>query len=299
MFGRVAGRETTALEFDMRSGSQAGPTMGKNVLIVFAHPEPKSLNGSLKNVAVERLTANGHSVVVSDLYVMKFKAAADGEDFLARGNTDRLDYMGESRRAYESGTQAADVAGEQEKLKAADAVIFQFPMWWFSMPAILKGWVERVLAAGFAYGIGQYGGGRWGDRYGEGKLMGRRSMLSLTCGGPPWQFGQRGVNGALDDLLFPIQHGILFYPGMDVLPPFVVFQSRRQTADDWPQLKAAFEARLDNLFTDAPIPYRLQNCGHYDDQQVLKPGLGVGENGTRIHLVQPGDPPQEPPRTSE
>lgn len=272
--------------------------MGKNVLIVFAHPEPKSLNGSLKDVAIERLRANGHHVVVSDLYAMKFKAAADGDDFLARGDTDRLNYMEESRKAYESGTQSADVVAEQEKLKAADAVIFQFPMWWFSMPAILKGWVERVLAAGFAYGVGQYGGGRWGDRYGEGKLMGRRSMLSLTCGGPPAQFGPRGVNGALDDLLFPIQHGILFYPGMEVLPPFVVFQARRQTAEDWPKLKEAYGRRLDGLFSDPPLPYRLQNCGHYDEQQVLKPGLGDSESGTRIHLVQPGDPPQQAPRSS-
>jgi NAD(P)H dehydrogenase (quinone) len=272
--------------------------MGKNVLIVFAHPEPKSLNGSLKDVAVERLTANGHRVVVSDLYAMNFKATADGADFLARNNAERLNYMEESRNAYENGTQAADVAAEQTKLKDADAVIFQFPMWWFSMPAILKGWVERVFAAGLTYGVGQHGNGRWGDRYGEGKLMGRRSMLSLTCGGLPSQFGPRGVNGSLDDLLFPIQHGILYYPGMDVLPPFVVYQSRRQTLDDWPRLKSEYEKRLDGLFTDGSLPFRLQNGGHYDDQQVLKPGLGAGESGTRIHLLQPGDPPQAMPATT-
>lgn len=229
---------------------------------------------------------------------MKFKAAADGDDFVARADTGRLNYMEESRKAYDGGTQAADVAVEQEKLKRADMVIFQFPMWWFAMPAILKGWVDRVFAAGFAYGVGQYGGGRWGDRYGEGRLLGKRSMLSLTCGGPLAQFSPRGVNGSLEDLLFPIQHGILFYPGMDVLPPFVVFQSRRQTGDDWPRIRAAYEQRLDGLFNDAPILYRRQNCGHYDDQQVLKPGLGAGESGTRIHLVQPGDPPQTAPRAS-
>ena len=272
--------------------------MKKNVFIVFAHPEPNSLNGSFKNVAVQHLTANGHNVVVSDLYAMRFKAAADSADFPQRAEPGRLNYMDESRKAYEGGKQAPDILAEQEKLKKADAVIFQFPMWWFSMPAILKGWVERVLAAGFAYGVGQYGGGRWGDRYGEGQLMGRRSMLSLTCGGPPWQFGARGVNGSLDDLLFPLQHGILFYTGMEVLPPFVVFQSRRQTPEDWPRLKAEYEKRLDGLFTDAPVPFRLQNGGHYDEQQVLKRDLGAGESGTRIHLVQPNDPPQQMPRTS-
>jgi NAD(P)H dehydrogenase (quinone) len=269
--------------------------MSKNVLIVFAHPEPKSLNGALKDTAVERLTANGHNVVLSDLYAMNFKAAADGADFSTRKTTERLNYMEESRNAYENGTQAADITAEQVKLKNADAVIFQFPMWWFSMPAILKGWVERVFAAGFAYGVGQYGNGRWGDRYGEGKLMGRRSMLSLTCGGLLSQFSPRGVNGSLDDLLFPIHHGILYYPGMYVLPPFVVYESRRRTIKDWPRLKADYEMRLDSLFTDAPIPFRRQNGGHYDDRQELKPGLGAGEGGTRIHLLQPGDPPQTMP----
>ena len=82
---------------------------------------------------------------------------------------------------------------------------------------------------------------------------------------------------------------------MQVLPPFVVFQARRQTLGDWPSLKALYEQRLDNLFTDAPIPFRLQNGGHYDDKQVLKSNLGAGENGTRIHLVQTGDPPQRLP----
>ena len=77
--------------------------MGKNVFIVFAHPEPKSLNGSLKDVAIERLTGNGHHVVVSDLYAMKFKAVADGDDFIERADAGRLSYMEESRKAYEGG----------------------------------------------------------------------------------------------------------------------------------------------------------------------------------------------------
>jgi len=57
--------------------------------------------------------------------------------------------------AFESGTQSADIAAEQAKLLWTDAVILQFPMWWFSMPAILSGWVEWVYAYGFAYGIGE------------------------------------------------------------------------------------------------------------------------------------------------
>jgi NAD(P)H dehydrogenase (quinone) len=261
-----------------------------NVLIVYAHPEPRSLNGALKDLAVRRLTAQGHEVRVSDLYAMGWKAVADGEDFLNHDPGQRLFYGRASKDALAEGSQSPDIAAEQAKLLWANAVVFQFPLWWFSMPAILKGWVERVFAYGFAYGVGVHEGERWGDRYGEGKLTGRRAMLSVTIGGRAPHYSDRGVNGALDDVLFPIQHGVLFYPGMEVLPPFTAYQADRVKAEQWSSVAEAFEARLDGLFTDEPIPFRRQNGGHYDTQQVLKPGLGHGASGTRIHLVQPGEP---------
>lgn len=124
-----------------------------NVLIVYAHPEPLSLTGSLKNFAVERLTQAGHQVQVSDLYAMKWKAALDADDSLEGPATARFDPSLDSQRAFANGMQSADIAREQQKLRWADAVLLQFPLWWFSMPAILKGWVERVYAYGFAYGV--------------------------------------------------------------------------------------------------------------------------------------------------
>jgi NAD(P)H dehydrogenase (quinone) len=273
-----------------------------NILIVHAHPEPKSLTSALKDLAVETLTAQGHTVQVSDLYAAGWKAVADRGDFLEQAKPDRLSYIAESGHAFASGTQTADIAAEQQKLLRADAVLLSFPMWWFGMPAILKGWVDRVFAYGFAYGVGPHGGERWGDRYGEGVLSGRRAMLTVTIGGREPHYGERGVNGRLDDLLWPIQHGMLFYPGMAVMPPFVIYQSDRLSGNAWPGVAQAYKRRLAGLFRDEPIPFRRQNGGHYDGRQVLKPGLGAGESGTRIHLVQPGDPEQvlnkdEPDRT--
>src|SRR6266571_7620050 len=154
-----------------------------NVLLVYAHPEPKSLNGSLKDFAVKRLEAAGHAVQVSDLYAMKWKASLDDGDTLARLSATRFDPEGDSRHAFENGLQSKDIEREQEKLMWADAVILQFPMWWYSMPAILKGWVERVYAYGFAYGVGEHSDQRWGDRFGEGSLAGKRAMLIVTTGG--------------------------------------------------------------------------------------------------------------------
>ncbi|NTX35878.1 NAD(P)H-dependent oxidoreductase [Myxococcus sp. CA033] len=269
-----------------------------NVLLIYAHPEPRSLNGALKDLAVNHLTALGHEVRVSDLYAMGWKAVADGADFLNHDARERLSYVGASKHAFANGSQSPDIEAEQEKLLWADAVLFQFPMWWFSMPAILKGWIDRVFAYGFAYGVGEHGGERWGDRYGEGTLVGRRAMLSVTIGGRAPHYTERGVNGALDDLLFPIQHGVLFYPGMEVLPPFTAYHVDRLTEEQWPSIAAAFKARLDGLFTDDVIPFRRQNGGHYDTQQVLKPGLGHAASGTSIHLVKPGEPEQLPVEVS-
>src|SRR3546814_19063993 len=95
------------------------------------------------------------------------------------------------------------------------------------MPAILKGWVERVYAYGFAYGVGEHSDTRWGDRYGEGAMAGKRAMLIVTAGGWESHYGARGINGPIDDILFPIQHGILYYPGFDVLPPFIHYRPGR------------------------------------------------------------------------
>ena len=265
-----------------------------NVLIVHAHPEAKSLTSALKDIAVEKLRAQGHSVQVSDLYAMGWKAVADEQDFTDQRDPDRLIYVAESRNAYAEGTQTPDIAAEQEKLLWADAVLLSFPLWWFGMPAILKGWFDRVFAFGFGYGVGVHGGERWGDRYGEGTLLGRRAMVIVPIGGRALHYSDRGVNGSLDDILWPIQHGVLFYPGMSVLPPFPVYQSDRMDEAGWNTVVADFEKRLAGLFTDDPIPYRRQNGGHYDTNQRLKPGLGQNIEGIGMHVLQPGDPDEKP-----
>jgi NAD(P)H dehydrogenase (quinone) len=249
--------------------------------IVFAHPEPRSLNGFLKDRAVAALEAAGHEVVVSDLCGMGFKAVADGRDFAERDLGSRLVYHAESGQAYASGTQAADIAAEQAKLLAADAVILQFPVWWFGMPAILKGWVDRVFASGFAIGVPKPGTKQW-LRYGEGNLAGRRAMLAVTTGGREPQYGARGVHGPIGDLLFPINHGILHYVGMSVVEPHVSYRVVRVGGEEADALAEAYIARLLSIFDDRSIGYRLENGGDYDDDQALLPGLGEGE-GFALH----------------
>src|SRR5882724_1820374 len=234
-----------------------------NVLLVFAHPEPRSLNGALRDVAIQELKVQGHEVRVSDLYAGSWNSEVDRADFPSLPPDTRLMPAAASKQAFEADSLTPDVKAEIEKLLWADVLILQFPLWWFSMPAILKGWVDRVFAYGFAYGVGEHSDQRWGDRYGEGTLVGKRAMLIVTAGGWEEHYSARGVNGSIDDLLFPINHGILYYPGYDVLPPFVVYRVDHLDEARFEPVAKRLRDRMRKLATTPPIPYRRQNGGDY------------------------------------
>jgi NAD(P)H dehydrogenase (quinone) len=190
------------------------------VLIVYAHPEPQSFNGALLKIAVDTLTSRGHEVQVSDLYAMGFDPVAGRHDFTSVADPDFFKYQAEQVYASEHQSFSDMISAEQSKVEWADFIIFQFPLWWFSLPAILKGWVDRVFAMGFAYGGGK-------GTYKTGPFKGKRSMLVLSTGGPEIAYGEGARNGDLNSILFPIQHGILYFTGMEVLPPFVVWAPAR------------------------------------------------------------------------
>lgn len=274
------------LAWEKTNSNKQVPAM--NVLIVFAHPDPRSLNASLRNVAIEELEAQGHSVEVSDLYAMSWKVEVDRADFPTLDPDARLKVAAASGDAFAADALTDDVKAEQEKLLRADVLILQFPLWWFAMPAILKGWVDRVYAYGFAYGVGEHSDRRWGDRYGEGTLAGKRAMLIVTTGGWESHYAARGINGPIDDLLFPINHGILHYPGYDVLPPFVTYRVDRLDEAGFEQAADRLRERMRTLESTAPLAFRRQNGGDYLIPSLeLRPGLeAAGVNGFSLHLKQ-------------
>jgi NAD(P)H dehydrogenase (quinone) len=256
------------------------------VLLVFAHPEPRSLNGALRDVAVRELEAQGHEVRVSDLYAEGWKPEVDRPDFPALDPDARFMPAKASKQAFEAGGLTPDVQAEIDKLLWADCLILQFPLWWFAMPAILKGWVDRVFAYGFAYGVGEHSDRRWGDRYGEGTLAGKRAMLIVTTGGWAEHYSPRGINGPIDDLLFPINHGMLYYPGYDVLPPFIAFRVDRLDEAGFELTAERLRERMRTLETTAPIAYRRQNGGDYVlPTMQLRPELEhPGTTGFALHV---------------
>lgn len=255
------------------------------VFIVHAHPEPGSLNGALTDIAVSTLTEAGHEVRVSDLYAMGWKAVVDEDDF-GSAATHPLAIGRNSLDALASGNLAAEIVAEQDKLRWADTVILQFPLWWFSMPAILKGWVDRVFTQGFGYGVGEHNELKYGERYGEGTLAGKRAMLSVTIGGKEPHYSDRGINGPIDDLLYPIQHGTLYYTGMTVLPPHLLYATNRLTPEDFSIAAKSWRHRLLTLADTEPVPYRRQNGGDYEMASLrLREGLEtLGNKGFGLHV---------------
>jgi NAD(P)H dehydrogenase (quinone) len=217
-----------------------------NILIVYSHPSPTSLNAALKDTAVTVLEKQGHSVKVSDLYEMKFNPIAAQSDFTTIKNPDKFSYISEQYNASQNRSFSKDILDEQDKLIWADYVIFQFPMWWTEAPAILKGWFDRVLAYGFAYGPGAYD---------QGNLRGKKAMLSFTTGGKDLRnFGKNHLKGELSERLFNIQHEKLYFVGMDVIEPFVFTAGIDEQGRA--ELFKQYEERLTNLESAPVIPFR-------------------------------------------
>jgi NAD(P)H dehydrogenase (quinone) len=176
-----------------------------NILIVLAHPEPRSFNGALFETAVATLRASGHTVATSDLYRMGFDPASSRGNFTTVKDLDYLRLQVEELHASEVGGFAPEVEAEIAKIEAADLMIWQFPLWWFGLPAILKGWVDRVFAMGRTYGMGH--------SYETGVFRGKRALLSLTTGGPRESYAPDGFNGDIEAILRPIHRGMLEFTG--------------------------------------------------------------------------------------
>ena len=111
-----------------------------NVLIVYCHPSKNSFTNVVKDSFIKGLAEAGHQYVVSDLYAEGFNPVMTEEEYLREGF-----YALEKPLAQ-------DVLMEQEKVNAADVIVFIYPDFWTASPAMLEGWFQRVWTYGFAYG---------------------------------------------------------------------------------------------------------------------------------------------------
>ncbi|MBP8020674.1 MAG: NAD(P)H-dependent oxidoreductase [Agitococcus sp.] len=219
-----------------------------NVLIVHAHPEAKSFNTALMTLAKEQLTQAGHCVEVSDLYEMNWNPVASADDFAQRKSPDYLVYALEQRYNFDQQAIAPDIAIEIAKLQKADLLILNFPLFWFSVPAIMKGWIDRVLISGVCYGGMRF--------YDQGGLKGKKALVTLTLGGREHMFGENAIHGELvDGMLRPLLRGTLAYVGLEVLPPFIGYHVPYISQEAREQILVDYKHYLANLSDLTPLRY--------------------------------------------
>jgi NAD(P)H dehydrogenase (quinone) len=182
--------------------------------VVLAHPEPQSFNAHLAGVARQALEGQGWGVSLTDLYGIGFDPCERAEHYAPRLNAGRFDVQAEQRHASAEGSIPDAVRREIENLDRADLLILQYPMWWHLPPAMLKGWMDRVLIYGDVYTSTK--------RFEHGRFAGRRAMISVTVGTSPATYGHDGRSGDIDLLLWPI-HFTLAYVGYSVLNAFIAY----------------------------------------------------------------------------
>jgi NAD(P)H dehydrogenase (quinone) len=214
-------------------------------LIVYWHPEPKSFNHAMFETACRALADAGAELKTSDLHEIRFNPISDRRNFRTVLDPSFLKLQLEEVHATQMHGFAGDLEAELQKVEWCELLIFQFPLWWFSLPAALKGWVDRVFAMGRTYGAGKF--------YETGVFHGKRAMLSLTTGGPPGSYVKGGFGGDIMDYLKPIHRGMFQFVGFDVLAPQIVHEpahiseeARRRELDRWSD-------RLSRVAAESPI----------------------------------------------
>jgi NAD(P)H dehydrogenase (quinone) len=213
--------------------------------VVLAHPEPRSFNGAMFRTAVATLREAGGAVEISDLHAMNFNPVSGRHNFTTVKDPDTFKQQIEEMHATEANGFAPDIEAEIRKIESCDVMVWQFPLWWFGLPGMLKGWVDRVLAMGRTYG---------GKRIYEGGVFrGKRALLSLTTGGPPAAYVKGGFNGDIDAILRPIQRGVLQFVGFDVLRPQIVYGPVRLEQSQREEALRAYAVRLRAIGAEQPI----------------------------------------------
>jgi len=191
------------------------------------------------------MSADGHEVRTSDLHAMQFDPVSSRHNFITVKDSVYFKPQIEELYASENYGFAEEIEREIQKIEWCDLMIWQFPLWWFGLPGMLKGWVDRVFAMGRTYG---------GSRlYANGAFNGKRAMLSMTTGGPAAAYEKGGFNGDINAILRPVHRGILQFTGFEVLAPQIVNGPVRLEQSERTALLADYAVRLKTISSEPPL----------------------------------------------
>ncbi len=158
-------------------------------LIIYAHPNPASLNHFFKETVIKSLEKSGHEIVVRDLNEINFNPVLSLQDM----------------QGQRMGQVAEDVKTEQDFITWGDQIIFIYPIWWTGMPAIMKGYIDRVFSYGFAY--------RYDLGVQKGLLTGKQTIIINSHGKSNAEYEAMGMDKAL---ALTSDTGIFTYSGLEI-----------------------------------------------------------------------------------
>lgn len=188
-------------------------------LIIYAHPNSGSLNHFFKQTILETLLESGEEIEVRDLYEINFNPVLSLNDM----NGQRM------------GKVAPEIHTEQDFIAWADRIIFVYPIWWTGMPAIMKGYIDRVFSYGFAY--------RYDNGVQKGLLTGKKTVIVNSHGKSNAEYVASGMDKAL---ALTSDTGIFTYCGLDIQAHYYFDKADRasdENIEEWKnQIQIAFSA---------------------------------------------------------
>jgi glutathione-regulated potassium-efflux system ancillary protein KefF len=135
-----------------------------------------------------------------------------------------------------------DIAAEQSALTSASAVVWQHPMYWYSVPSLLKHWFDKVLARGFAYGSG-------GDA-----LWGKRCLWVVTTGGDEAAFSEHGMHARPLHEFSPVVEQTALFCGMRWEEPLVLHGAHKVEEEVLEAAALDYRTRLEQLVSSSRSP---------------------------------------------
>lgn len=158
-------------------------------LIIYSHPNKGSLNHHLLQTVIDSLKIKNHEIVIRDLYQLNFNPVLSLEDM----------------DGQRMGNVTDEVKQEQQYISWADHIIFIYPIWWTGMPAIMKGYIDRVFSYGFAY--------RYDQGVQKSLLTGKLTTIINTHGKSQAEYESIGMDNALS---LTSDKGIFIYCGLEI-----------------------------------------------------------------------------------
>ena len=215
-----------------------------NIFILHYFDDENSFNHRLFLREKDFYESIGCNVSTTALTHDNFNPVSNQENFLKCSNEDFFCQKKEERSAAKNNNFHPDIDFEIGKLEKCDFLLWQFPLRHFTMPAVLKGYVDKHFVLGRIYG--------GVNIYENGFFRGKRTLLSIVSDYDEEYFRPGGMHGNIHEILNPIHRGILQYVGFDVLGDQIFYAPDEKIPSEQENMIENFIARLNYISTESP-----------------------------------------------